>query len=42
MLDILLRTQIAALYKEGWNTEDIAQELGLDETKVMDYCAKLL
>lgn len=40
--DPLLKTQIEALYKEGWNPEDIADELGLDEVEVMDYCAELL
>ncbi len=40
--DTLLKTQIAALYKEGWNPEDIADELGLDEVEVMDFCAELL
>lgn len=40
--DPLIKTQIEALYKEGWNPEDIADELGLDEVEVMDYCAELL
>ena len=40
--DSLIKTQIAALYVEGWNPEDIADELGLDEVEVMDYCAELL
>ena len=30
------------MYKNGYNPEDIAFELNLDETEVMDYCAELL
>lgn len=30
------------MYNHGWNPEDIADELGLDEIEVMDYCAELL
>ena len=33
---------VGELYREGWNPEDIAEELGLDETDVMDYCSELL
>ena len=33
---------VAAMYRDGWNPEDIADELGLDETEVMDYCAEIL
>lgn len=39
--DPLLKTQIAELYNEGWNPEDISEELGLDEVDVMDYCSEL-
>lgn len=30
------------MYNQGLNPEDIAEELGLDETDVMDYCAEIL
>lgn len=33
---------VLSLYKEGWNPEDIAEELGLDEVEVMDLCAENL
>ena len=33
---------ITRLYADGWNPEDIAEELDLDETEVMDYCAEIL
>lgn len=29
---------IEQLYNEGYNLEDIADELGLDEVEVMNYC----
>lgn len=34
--------QVAEMYNSGWNPEDIAEELGYDETEVMDYCAEIL
>ena len=30
------------MYNEGYNPEDIAEELGLDEVEVMDYCSEIL
>jgi hypothetical protein len=33
---------VKELYNQGINPEDIAEELGLDECEVMDYCAELL
>ena len=33
---------IKELYSQGLNPEDIAEELGLDECEVMDYCAEIL
>ena len=33
---------VKELYNQGMNPEDIADELGLDECEVMDYCAELL
>jgi DNA-binding transcriptional regulator LsrR (DeoR family) len=33
---------VKSLYNQGMNPEDIADELGLDETEVMDYCAEIL
>lgn len=41
-MDILIRTQVAALYKEGWTPEEIAEELDLDKVEVMEYCCKLI
>ena len=37
-----IKQAIKDLYEGGMNPEDIAEELGLDETYVMDYCAELL
>ena len=39
--DPLLRTQVAALYKEGWSTEDIASELELSLEDVIEWCNRL-
>ena len=36
------RREIKELYNQGWNPEDIADELGLDECEVMDYCVEIL
>lgn len=36
------KQQVASLYNDGWNPEDIAEELNLDETEVIDYCAEIL
>ena len=33
------KDEIEIMYYGGWNPEDIADELGLDETEVMDFCA---
>ena len=33
---------VAQMYKDGFNPEDIAEELGYDETEVIDYCAEIL
>ena len=33
------KRHVLALYEDGWTPEDIAEELGLDETEVMDWCA---
>lgn len=30
------------MYNECYNPEDIAEELGLDEVEVMNYCCDLL
>lgn len=32
--------EIISLYEQGWNPEEIADELGLPETEVMDFCAE--
>ena len=36
------KDEIEIMYKGGMNPEDIADELGLDETEVMDFCAEEL
>lgn len=36
------KKQIRKMYASGWNPEDIAEELGLDEVEVIDYCADLM
>ena len=36
------KAYIRDLYESGWSPEDIAEELGLDETEVMDYCCEIL
>lgn len=36
------KQEVAQLYNDGWNPEDIAEELGYDETEVMEYCAEIL
>lgn len=33
---------VKELYNSGWSPEEIAEELGLDELEVMDFCADLL
>ena len=33
---------VISLYEEGWNPEDIAEELDLDETEVINFCAEYL
>jgi DNA-directed RNA polymerase specialized sigma24 family protein len=33
---------VAQMYNDGYNPEDIADELGLDEVEVMDYCCEIL
>lgn len=33
---------IIIMYKDGWNPENIAEELNLDETEVIDYCSEIL
>ncbi|MBR6142510.1 MAG: hypothetical protein IKQ37_12270 [Bacteroidaceae bacterium] len=40
--DPLIRTQVAALYKEGWDVKEIAEELGLPLADVIEYCNKLV
>jgi len=36
------KQEVAQLYKDGWNPEDIAEEFGYDETEVIEYCAEIL
>ena len=36
------KTTIRDMYQQGMNPEDIAEEFGLDECEVMDYCAEIL
>lgn len=42
MLTDYQKDEITRLYSDGMNPEDIAEELDLDETEVMDYCAEIL
>ena len=34
-----MENEVIDLYNQGWNPEDIAEELDLDEVEVMDICA---
>lgn len=34
-----IEEEVVSLYAQGWNPEDIADELGLDELEVIDFCA---
>ena len=36
------KAEVKAMYELGWNPEDIADELGYDETDVIDYCSEIL
>lgn len=36
------KEMVKDLYEQGLNPEDIAEELGLDECEVIEYCAELL
>lgn len=36
------KEEVKAMYDSGWNPEDIAEELGCDETEVMEYCTEIL
>ena len=38
----LQKLEVSKMYNDGWNPEDIAEELGYDETEVIEYCAELL
>ena len=38
----LQKQEVAQLYIDGWNPEDIADELGYDETEVIEYCSEIL
>ena len=42
MLTESQKIEIQEMYSCGWNPEDIADELGADETEVIDYCSELL
>lgn len=33
-----LKQLVAKMYNDGWNPEDIADELGIDEMEVINYC----
>lgn len=37
-----IRENIREMFNDGWSPEDIAEELGLDELDVLDYCADYL
>lgn len=36
------KNKIKQMYANGYNPEDIAEELGLDETEVINYCCEIL
>ena len=36
------KEEVKAMYNDGWNPEDIAEELGYDETEVIECCAEIL
>lgn len=37
-----MKQLVAKMYNDGWNPEDIADELGLDGMEVINYCCELL
>lgn len=37
-----MKKLVAEMYNNGWNPEDIADELGLDEMEVINYCCEIL
>ncbi len=41
-MDVLLRTQVAALYKDGWTVQEIAEELNLSEEEVIQVANKVI
>lgn len=36
-----MKDEIIQMYKKGWNIEDIADELGISETNVLEILEKL-
>ena len=36
------KNEIKQMYTNGYNPEDIAEELGLDETEVINFCCEIL
>lgn len=36
------KEEVKSMYDDGWNPEDIAEELGYDEIEVMEYCSEIL
>ena len=40
--DPILRTQVAALYKEGWTVEEISEEFDIPLEDVIEWCNKLI
>lgn len=41
-MDEETKNEIKQMYANGYNPEDIAEELGLDETEVINYCCEIL
>ena len=37
-----IKQEVAQMYNDGYNPEDIAEELCQDETEVIDYCSEIL
>lgn len=40
--DPILKTQVAALYHEGWTVEEISKELDIPLEDVIEWCNKLI
>ena len=41
-MDVLQRSIVASLYREGWTCEEIAEETGVALEDIIQYCNKLI